>query len=516
MRLPTYLRRSCLGVILVSGLATAPLLSAQTAPPSSLGDEQARLLEVRRRQIELSAARTHLEQTDRLFREQLSSKTELDAARTAVDIAQLNYQMAVLALLNTQPRVSLTEATKLEGSDGRQWVRVRLTNDTPAIDDTQLQILGNFEGRDTFPEALKTRDLRDIFVSVKDTGELGTVNSRTTQRGTTIALPYEERVSELRFGATKTLTFQLLRDVNSVTLAISHRGGRQEIDVELQKAATERPVAVTATQISQEADLGSQATFELRLSRPTVDTRSFKLLVLGLPREVTTSFVDPASGARVSELSFPPGVTQQALNLKVFLPEHATAGIEIDRALEFFAVAAAGSDLPFPTDQPVNQELLRQSLIGFVTLAVIPRGVGKIEITAPTLFSEVTAGETTRAEFILKNTGTRRLDSVRFVLDAPSGWRAEMAPGTLSEVELGASRPVELSVDTPDSVPAGDYEVRVRTESFAFNRPVPSEDKVYRISVKSRVNVLGIIIIVAILIAAVVALIVAGVRLARR
>jgi NPCBM-associated, NEW3 domain of alpha-galactosidase len=509
LRLPTQ-GRATIGALIFWVFSTASQVSAQGG-----ADEQTRWLEVRRRQVELAAVRAQFQQTDDLFSQGLASKRELDTARTAVQLAQLNYQTAVLTLLNAQPRVTVKEAVKYEGSDGRRFIRVRLSNETPAIDDSQFELLSNFDGAEALPESLKNRTLRDVLISLKDTGERTIVEGFTPRQGTTIAIPYEERVAELAFGASRTLTFQLLRDVDSIQLAIQHRGGRQDIDVELQQEATERPVAISALQFSQEADLGAQATYELRLQRPTVDSRSFKLAVFNLPREITSTFLDPRTGARISELSFPPGVTQQLLELRLFLPEQTSSAVAIDQALQFFTVARIG-DEALDLESQTDLATLKNARVGYAELAIIPRGVGKIEVSAPTLFSELTAGETLRADLSLRNTGTRRLDTVRFILEAPPGWRVEMTPATLAGVELGETKMLKLLATPPDSVPAGDYEVRIRTESFAFNRPVPSEDKVYRITVKSRVHLVGIVLIVSILIAAIVGIVVAGVRLARR
>ena len=58
----------------------------------------------------------------------------------------------------------------------------------------------------------------------------------------------------------------------------------------------------TSTQISQEADLGAQATYSLVLGRSTVDVRSFELKVLNLPQQIDYSFVDPTTEARLSQL----------------------------------------------------------------------------------------------------------------------------------------------------------------------------------------------------------------------
>ena len=241
--------------VAASGLASA---TAVVADPQATADEQRRFLDVRRRQIDLAAARAAFKRAEDLSAQGLLSRADLDAARAALDTAQLTYQEAVLTLLNLQPRLSVREAVKYQAADGRKFVRLRVENLTPTFDDSQFQLLNNFEGAAPIPEALRTRQIRDIFISLKDPGVRGTAGEAPV-RGTTIALPYEVHVAELGYGQSRTLEFQLLRDVNSVVVASSYKGQAQEIDIELQQAATATAVMIVASQGSQEADLGSQA-----------------------------------------------------------------------------------------------------------------------------------------------------------------------------------------------------------------------------------------------------------------
>jgi len=120
-----------------------------------MSDEQRRFLEVRRRQIELKAARTQLKRVQEPFEQGLTSRTDLDRAQTAVETAQLNYQEAVLWLLSLQPRLSIRQATNYQTKDGRKFVHLMVENLTPTFDDSQFRLLSNFEGVDPIPEELR-------------------------------------------------------------------------------------------------------------------------------------------------------------------------------------------------------------------------------------------------------------------------------------------------------------------------------------------------------------------------
>jgi hypothetical protein len=480
-------------------------------------DEQRRLLDVRRRQIDLRAARSELRRSQELFAEGLLSRAALDTAEAAVQTAQLSYQEAVLSLLNLQPRLSVREAVKYQAADGRRFVRLTVENLTPTFDDSQFKLLNNFEGADPIPEELRRRDIRDIFISLKDSGRADTATAEQAVRGTTIALPYEVHIPSLGYGDSKTLQFQLLRDVNTVVVASAYKGQTQEIDIHLQQAETTNVVGITSTQASQEADLASQATFDLRLERSSVDVRQFQLRVVNLPKQIAYSFLDPSTQARLSQVSFQAGVNAQPLGLRLFLPERSDDQVRIDQPLEFWALVMTDAQADaFRADRLYTASEIQASRVGQVRLAIMPRGVGKIEVSAPSLFSEIQTGESVQTTMVLRNTGTRRIDNTKLSTDAPLNWRVEVTPNIVPALEINRETPIQLRIVPPADVPVGDYEVRVKSESYAYNRQVPSEDKIYRVSVKARANLWATLGLVAALAALILGIIYGGMKLTRR
>ena len=484
---------------------------------SSVADMQRRVLEVRRRQVELRAERAEFDRKQQLYKDGLVSSVELDRAKTSVEKAQLGYQEAVLSLLSLQPRLAVKEAVKFQDEAGRKFVRLTVTNLTPTFDDAQFNLLNNFEGAEPIPEELKTQDIRDIFISLQDTGSGGGAAGSGGSRGTTIALPYELYIPQLHYGESKTITFQFLRDVQQLVVAATYMGQQREIDIQLQQADSGSAVEISSTQISQEGDLGAQVNYALRLERSSVDVRGFQLRVLNLPRQITWSFVDPTSGARLSQLNFPAGVTQQNLELRLFLPEQADGQVSLDQPLQFWAVASPiGANADLAESRQWSVEEVRKSGAGALSLEVVPRGIGKIEVAATTLFSEIKAGEQVKAKLTVRNRGTRQLDTVRLIAEGPLGWKAEIVPDRVPSIELGKETDVELRVSPPDDVSVGDYEVRIRTESYAYNRRVPSEDKNYRINVKPGSNLVGTFLLILALCALVVGAVLFTIKLTRR
>lgn len=499
--------RSCL--LLVAMMAFSGLAHAQSA---GSGDDQSRFLEVRRRQIELKEQRAEFDRVKQLESEGLVSSAELHKAQVSVDVAQLNYQEAVLSLLTLQPRISVRRAVKTQTPDGRRFVNLTVCNLTPTFDDSQFKLLNNFEGADPIPPELRTRDVRDIFISLRDVGE-----SPSTVRGTTIALPYETHLDELRYGESKQLHFQLLRDVSSVVVSTTYKGRTQEFDVQLEQAETGTVVTLASNQISLEADLGSAATFSLRLDRTTVDQRGFQLKLVNVPRQISYSFLDPVTQARLSQISFSPGISQQQVDLRLFLPERADESVPIDSPIQFWAlVMSPDQSSRFDENRIYTREEIEAGRAGSIRLEVIPRGVGRIEVAANSLFSEIQVGERVDAALTVRNTGTRRLDNIKLRAEYPLNWNVEITPDIIPALDINREQTIHMVLSPPSDVPVGDYEVRLRTESSAYNRAVPSEDKVYRVSVKARPNLFGTLGLVGGLVLLVVAVVVFGVRLARR
>jgi len=454
-------------------------LSAQ-----QFGDEQGRFIEVRRQQINLNEARAALARTQALVEDGLIPRTDLDPARVRLEQAQLSYQNAVLSLLSLQPRLSIREAVKRQDGEGRKFVRITLQNLTPAFDDTRFQLLNNFEGADPIPPELRTRDVTDVFVSLQSPGGSEDV------RSTIIGIPYETHIDRLQYGETRTMEFQLLRDVDSLVVATNYKGQTQESTVRLQQAETDSALMMSSLQVSQEADLGTEVTFDLKLERSSVDVRRFQLKTVNLPRQISHNFLDPGSRARLQQVNFPTGVTQQSLTLQMYLPDRTDGQIKMDEPLEFWALALDGEAVKqFEEDRIYTEEEIGRSRAGRVRLYLLPRGVGRIEVAAPSLYSEILTGDTVETKMTLRNSGTRRLDNIRIRADAPLNWRVEIEPDIVETLDVNREADVKFRMIPPDDPVVGDYEVRVKTESYSYNRAIPTEDKLYRVSIKARPNV---------------------------
>ena len=450
--------------------------------------EDTRFIDVRRQQISLNEARTLLAQKQMEYEMGIISLSDVNTLQIRVEQAQLNYQSAVLSLLALQPRLSIQEAVKRQDSDGRKFVRLTMQNLTPSFDDSRFQLLNNFEGADPIPAEMRTREVTDVFVSLQATGASGDGDARST----IIGIPYEIHIDRLQYGESRTMEFQLLRDVDSLIVATNYKGQTQENMVRLQQAETDSVLMMSSLQVSQEADLGTEVTFDLKLERSSVDIRRFQLKAVNLPRQISHNFLDPGSRARLQQVNFQTGVTQQNLTLQMYLPDRTDERVKIDAPLEFWVLALDDEAVKqFAEDRVYTEEEIGRSRAGYVRLIVLPRGVGKIEVAAPSLFSEILTGDMVEAKMTLRNSGTRRLDNIRIRADAPLNWRVEIDPDIVESLDVNRESEVRFRMIPPEGAVVGDYEVRIKTESYSYNRAIPTEDKLYRVSIKARPNVMA-------------------------
>ena len=75
---------------------------------------------------------------------------------------------------------------------------------------------------------------------------------------------------------------------------------------------------------------------------------------------------------------------------------------------------------------------------------------------------------------------------------------------------------INIDFIPPEDVSVGDYDLKIRTECIADNQNVESEDKIVRVHIGAKTNVLGITILILLLIGLLVGIVVFGIKLTRR
>jgi hypothetical protein len=490
-----------LAPVLAAVLLATVSLAAQTQESQSM-----KLLRLKSAQLSLELKKADFDRYLKLKEDGLTSEADFAQRQTAYLQAQVDYQQALINFMGSEARISVASAVKFQDRSGKKFVRVSLRYMSK-----ELKELANLKisAEDLFPLDFM-KELKDVYVSLLSEGKV-------------ISDPYEKTIASLPIETEREVTFQLLKDVENLDISVSYSGKTETTSVFLQKGISANMVTVNSAQFSQEADLESTATYDLSLEKFSGEANVFKLEAVNLPTQITYEFSDPTSSARLSQIKFSEGVTSLKLQLKLYLPKNPDERVVLDKPLEFFVVALDNDQtLKFREVESaagaagIGLKEIEVLKAGSVKLELIPRGVPKVEVQAVNLYHEIKAGDNISMDVTIRNTGTRKLDNVRVFCDLPLNWRVEIKPDLIPTLEQNKDEVVSINFLPPAGVSVGDYEPKIRTDAVADNRRVESEDKIVRIHISSKANVLGIGALVLLLVGLLVGIVVFGIKLTRR
>lgn len=488
-------------VILAATLVLVVTLFAQTQESQSM-----KLLRLKSSQLQLEQKKADFERALDLKEDGLISEAEFSLTRTFYLQAQVDYQQALISFMGSEARISVVRAVKFQDRAGKKFVRVGLRYSSKELKEMAKL---NISAEDLFPLDFM-KEIKDVHVSLLSEGKI-------------ISDPYERTAASMPLETEREVTFQLLRDVENLDISVSYSGKTEVTAVYLQKGVSANMVTVNSAQFSQEADLESTATYDLSLEKFSGEANVFKLEAVNLPPQITYEFSDLQTGARLSQIKFSEGVTSLKLSLKLYLPKNPDSRVVLDKPLEFHVLALDNEQTmklreieAGGGDGIVTAEEIESLKAGGAKLELIPRGVPRVEVQALNLYHEIRVGETVVMDVTIKNTGTRKLNNVRVFSDLPLNWRAEITPDLIPELDQNKDEVVRIRFIPPADVSVGDYEPKIRTDSIADNRRVESQDKIVRIHVASKTNVLGIGALVLLLVGLLVGIVVFGIKLTRR
>jgi hypothetical protein len=463
-----------------------------------------KLLALKKAQLHLEEMKGDFDRALWLKEEGLISEQEFVQKRTSYLQAQVTYQEALITFMGSEARLSVASAVKYQDKAGKKYVRVSLRYYSREL--KELAKL-NIDAKDLFPLDF-LQEIKDVYVSLRSEGKI-------------ISDPYEKTISSLSLEQERQVTFQLLKDVENLDVNVFYAGKNETTSVYLQKGLSANIVTVNSAQFSQEADLESEATFDLSLEKFSGEANVFRLQVINLPQQISYEFIDPQTQARLSQIKFTEGITSMQLSLKLYLPKNADEQVVIDKSIEFFCLALDDEQSSRVNEllsggQSVGSKEIDSLKAGNVKLELIPRGVGRVEVLALSLYHEIKVGENVNMEVTVKNTGTRRLDNIRVYTDLPLNWRSEIKPDLIASLDQGKEEIVNIDFIPSEDASVGDFEPKIRTECIADNRQVESEDKIVRIHISAKTNVLGITLLVIFLVGLLVGIVVFGIKLTRR
>ncbi len=453
-----------------------------------------KLLKLKKAELTLKEAKGDYERALKLKEMGLISEEEFSKKETSYLRAQVEYHEAYLSFFGSEAKVVVQSAVKWMDERGRLHVRVSLLYSARELE----ALFSSGIKEELFPINL-TREIKDIHVSLLSDGFI-------------VSEPYQRRVESLSIGERKDLDFILLKDVESLYVSIFYLGREERVAVYLLKEGSSNLVTMNSSQFSQEAELGGEAVYQLSLERYTREGSNFRLALYGVPEEIAYEFFDPVSQARLSQIRFPEGVTSMKMNLRLFLPKNPSPKIQIDKPIKFYALCLGDEEWKrFLSSQDINS-----IKSGKLSLEIIPKGFGRIEISAENLYHEIKVGEDISMDIKIKNSGTRRLDGIRVLVDLPLGWRGEVEPELIEVLEQEKEKIAKVKFIPPKDVSVGDYEPKIKAESLPGGKRVESDEKIVRVHISSRTNILGITVLILILIGIMVGIVWFGIKLTRR
>jgi len=490
--------------IIIIALTILTFFAISPAPAQQ--DQASLLLDLKKARAAYDIAKQTLESNKKLYENKAISEDEYNTSKNELLSREVDYQKLILKYMDQQSYIIVENAVKYQTQSKKRKVKVVLRSTATSNED----FLDFFkQNPDLFTPEMRLEKVYNVFVSL--------VN---LEDQTIIGDPYEAHVPSIQLGKRREVHFTLLRDVESLQILLNYGDRSEQRNVYLQQDASANIVDVRSMQFSQEANLGGRATFDLNLERFSSGDDIYKLEVVNLPRQISYDFIDPSTQAHLSQVKFPQGETSKKLSLIVYLPDRTDSLVVIDQPIDFFALALSRDEVLNFTSLKENgivpEEELNRVNAGKAKLELIPRGVGRIEIMAPTLYHEIRTGEQVTMIITVKNGGTRRLDNIRITTDNPLNWRSEIVPDIIPSLEVEKETQVELNFIPPSDVGVGAQEVKIKTEALADNRPVQTEDKTVRIQISAKTPLLGSIILIFLLIGLVVGIVVFGIKLSRR
>lgn len=472
--------------------------------PFNERDDKYRLLGLKRAKEAYEAAKADYDRQKQLFDKAMVSAQELENARRNFADAEVNYQQSLLAVLFEQQFVTVTKAVKYQGPNSQKRVRVELTNASGG--GGEFMKLVNLD--DKLFQSLQPDFINNVYVSLLNA------------EGAIVSQPYETKITELQYGKPVSVDFALLQDLDAVTVNIIYgNGSSRSMKIYLQKDASENKVLVQSEQFSQEADLGGTAQFDFSLELFSGKDNTFKLEVVNLPPEITRYFTDPASEAKLSQFKFTESANTRKASLRIFLPDRPTEFVGIDRSIPFY-VLVIPQEKRASADNWKQKNWTREEIeklnVGFVKLELIPRGNAKLLVRAPKLYYSALAGESVGATVEVRNEGSRRLDNIKAELDMPLNWKKAIDPIVIPSLDIGEEKSFHFQFIPPTEVAVGKYEIRVRTSSVSENQPVNGEDKTITIEMLPQANIIGTVVIVALILGVVGGIVWFGIKLTRK
>jgi uncharacterized membrane protein len=471
-------------MLLLLLLLSLPTLSTTTSRAQE-NSEAALLLDLKKTRADYEVARQKFENDTKLYEEKAISANDYNRSKNELLSKEVDYQKLILQLISQQSYITVERAVKYQDARGNRKVKINIKSALEGNEEYLRQFQEHF---DVFTPEMRSGKIYNIYLSLVD-----------NETGTIIGSPYEYRVPSIELGKQADADFELLKDAENLTVSLNYNNRKDEKNIYLKKDASMSLIDITAMQFSQEAELGSKASYDITLERFSTTDDVYRLEVRNLPRRITCDFTD--GGSRVTQIRFAQGINVKTLSLQVYLPDRDDEQITIDQAVKFQVETINAS----------NGESA-----GSEQLELIPRGKGKIEVRANNLYHETTTGRAVTMDVTIRNGGSRRLDNIRITAEKPLQWETVIRPELIASLDPEKEERVSITILPPKDGGVGAQEVRIKTEALADNRKVDTEDKTVRIQVNAPTSLWGTLTLILLLIALIGGIVRFGMKLSKK
>jgi hypothetical protein len=472
-------------------------------PGHSQEDQAGIALDLKKARAAYEITRQKYDNDKELYDQKAISLAEFNDSKNESLSKEVDYQKLILRLISQQSYIIIEKAVKYQNSKAEKRIRLILRSSIEGNQDYIKQFEQHF---DVFTPEMRTARVYNIFVSINNIAD-----------NTTIGSPYETRIPFIDNGGTAMADFNLLRDAESVQVVLNYNGKKDTKNIYLEKDASANIVAINSSQFAQETDLGASASYDLNLERFSSSDDVYRFIVVNLPRQVSYDLYDTDNNARLSQLRFNQGVNIRKLSLKAYLPDNEDNDIKIDKPLNFYVIVLNETEYSKLADtRNMTQKEIDQIQAGKIKLELIPKGVGRIGVRAPSLYHEIKTGDSLTMKITVINDGTRVLDNIKITTENPLNWKSVIVPDVIVTLPPGKEQEVILRILPPDDVNVGAQEVKIKTVATANNRPVETEDKTVRIQVEAKTPFLGTIMLILLLVGVLTGIVVFGIKISRR
>ena len=179
-----------------------PPFAAQEGPSQTM-----KLLTLKKAQLSLEKTKGDFDRSLKLKEQGLTSEQDFALVRTAYLQAQVDYQQALINFMGSEARISVASAVKFQDAGGKKFVRVTLRYSSKEL--KELARL-NINAEDLFPLDFM-KEIKDVSVSLKSEGKI-------------VSDPYEKTIASLPLETQQDVTFQLLKDVESLDIDVFYSG----------------------------------------------------------------------------------------------------------------------------------------------------------------------------------------------------------------------------------------------------------------------------------------------------